>query len=150
MERKGLWDIKGSEGDIHSDSLLSLYLQRNYCYYFIYFLLWIRTCLDAFLPWNDPPKAAFFSFQMQPIFVHWLVRSRVNQALSERSIPNLFFFVNTALCFTCIIRADPPYTQNMQAASGPQNTRGPLALKDVWVSFLSLTSGYKNMNYHLF
>ncbi len=30
-------------------------------------------------------------------------------------------------------RADPPYTQNTQAAQGPQNTRGTLALKDVLI-----------------
>ncbi len=29
--------------------------------------------------------------------------------------------------------ADSPYTQNMQAAKGPRNTWGPLALKDVFI-----------------
>ncbi len=48
-------------------------------------------------------------------------------------------------------RADPPYTQNTQAAQGPETPGDPLALKDdfILVSFLKLASGYENMNANL-
>ncbi len=48
---------------------------------------------------------------------------------------------------TCVIRADPPYTQNTQAALDPETPGGPLALKDgfILVSVLNLASSYENI-----
>ncbi len=56
----------------------------------------------------------------------------------------------TNCCIKC--RADPPYTQNTQAAQGPWNTRGtPCSQRGFHlVSFLKLASGYENMNDQLF
>ncbi len=58
--------------------------------------------------------------------------------------------INSGACapdsVTHAARADPPYTQNTQAAWGP------LALKDVLilVLFFNLSSVYENMNDHFF
>ncbi len=46
----------------------------------------------------------------------------------------------------------PVYTEYASMRRAPETPGGPLALKDVLiiVSFLSLASGYENMNDHLF
>ncbi len=51
-----------------------------------------------------------------------------------------------------IHRADPPYTQKRKLRRAPETPGGPLALKYVLilVLFLSLASGYENMNDHFF
>ncbi len=56
MERKGLWDIKSSEGFVYAafkiQSEEGTSVDRKWS------RIWIQMCLDAFLPWNTASEGS--------------------------------------------------------------------------------------------
>ncbi len=90
-------------------------VKYTYILYFVYFFCYVHASFICVY------IVCIYVFVIFP--VHWTLQ--------------------TYCTLTC--RADPPYTQNTQAA-WPRNTRGPVALISFQLWFLNLASGYENMN----